>query len=222
MRAPNGSIARPECTVADSTLSDRHLRRMSSTRALTRGLGVNAPRGTGRPSDVSNVRDQRRAPGAATLAHRRAAASWTMRCAVTSRLPGCSSRFRIGLVKLKGGFATTWYGRRGRRRSAASAQTTTASSPNSARSWATRRGCRSTAMTRQLASSSPRVIEPVPAPMSTTRAAAGNAASATIRAAHVGSSAYQSQRCAPTDTHRRHERCHRWQVYPGDCELSND
>ena len=62
------------------------------------------------------------------------------------RLAGCSSRRSNGAVTPYGGLATTWKGRRGSRRSDASACTTTTARPNSARNRAARAGCRSTAI----------------------------------------------------------------------------
>ena len=166
----------------------RECRRICSTRASTVGGGWNADRGTARPAEASNVWRHRLAPGAVPPVHRRTAWSWRTRCAVSSRLPGCKRRRSNAVVTSNGGFATTWYGRRGRRRSAASVRTTTMAEPKRSRSTLARPVCASTAITRAPASSSGAVTAPVPAPISMTSAPGAIAASVTSCRAHRGSS----------------------------------
>lgn len=122
------------------------------------------------------------------------------------------SRRNNGEVTANGGFATTRKARRGKRRSAALACTTTtdACAKRLRNAWA-RPGWSSTATTRAPAATSGAVIAPVPAPMSSTNSPGRMPAEATRRCA-----ASLVSRCHPqpdrglaagtTHHHHRHQR----------------
>ncbi len=183
------SVGRPprrQVHEAVSGISQRTLRRrcapvrsIRSTRVLTRGGGRNAARGIGRPASIANSRCHRLAPGESALTHLLAAWSWATRVALRSRLRGWSSRRSSELVTAKGGLATTWNGRRGSRRSPASASTTMIAVPKRRRRCWARSGCASTAMTRAPDSRRSPVSAPVPAPTSRTHDPDGRFASST-------------------------------------------
>ena len=157
-----------------------------------------------------NVRFQRCAPGARAAAHLRATCSGTTRSAVVRRLPLLTSRSRIGVAAANGGLATTRNGRRGRRRSVASACTTvTELPPKRSRRTRARPRWSSTATTRAPRAASRVVSAPVPAPMSRTRSRAQTPASATRRSAHRSVSRCHPQcvRRCPDTTH--HDHAHR-------------
>ena len=101
--------------------------------AARRGGAERSSRERSSRHDFVDLTPSPAAPGASGLCQRRTAQSCSTRCALTRRLPRCTSRRTRAFVIPNGGFATTWKSRRGRRRSAASASTTTMSSPNSAR-----------------------------------------------------------------------------------------
>lgn len=181
-------------------------RRIVSTAVLCGGGGANAERGSERPSRAWNSRRQRCAPGASPIAHRRATCQGTTRSARTSRLPGAVRRRRSAVVTENGGLATTWNGRRGRRRSDASAvMTVTHRGSKRWRSDAARAGCSSTARTRAPRSTSCRVIAPVPAPTSMTRSPGAICASATSVAAQRSASWCHPQRRSGAATEDHHE-----------------
>lgn len=157
-----------------------HRRRsMTSTRESFAGGGLNRCRGTRRPGRTLNSMAQRLAPGAWSDVHRWTAQSGRTRCAVCSRLPRWRRRRSTAFVIAYGGLATTWKGRLGRRRSAASARTTVTRRPKRCSRWRARPSCSSTARTRCPSMTNGLVIAPVPAPMSRTSAAWGSDASAT-------------------------------------------
>ena len=118
--------SRPRSPAAERALGAER-RRTASTAQSVRGGGRNAARGRRVAATTSKSRRHRLAPGAAGPAQCVTTCCWRMRWAVTSRLPGCSNRRRSALVTPNGGLATTWNGRRGKRRSEASASTITRS-----------------------------------------------------------------------------------------------
>jgi hypothetical protein len=213
-RAPVWSQAGgPRCRIGGPGFVDRtngHRRRITNRRQGTRGGGSNAERGRGRPAQTAKVRAQRRAPGASGPVQRRTTWSWRTTWALTRRLPEWSRRCNSALMMAKGGLATTWKGRRGRRRSAPSASTTISPRPKRRRSCAALPGWLSTAMTLAPAVIKGSVSAPRPAPTSSTRAPRLRPASATIRSAQRESSWCHPQvsRALSTATNR-HEVGHR-------------
>ncbi len=172
--------------------------------------GANAERGNERPSTATYSRRHRCEPGGSPVAHRRATCQGTMRSARTSLLPGAVSRRNSPVVAENGGLATTRNGRRGRRRSAASAtMTVTWWRANCWRSDVARPGCSSTASTRAPRSTSCWVITPVPAPTSMTRSPGEIWASPTSVAAHCLSSWCHPQRRGAAGTTDHDEHRHR-------------
>ena len=126
----------------------RGRRWITRIRALTGDGGRKAERGTPDPRLTTKVRAHRRHPGASSPDQRSAAWCCSTRWALCSLLPGWRSRRSSAVVAEKGGLATMWYGRRGRRRSRASAWTTTTRAPKRSRRARTRSPCASTARTR--------------------------------------------------------------------------
>ena len=99
--------------------------------AVDAGAGRNAERGTRRADLGVEVRPP--APGARARpapAQRRAAWVWRTRWAARAGCRGARAGAAGRMVAANGGLATTWNGRRGRRRSRASASTTVRSRPN--------------------------------------------------------------------------------------------
>ncbi len=187
------------------------LRSIHSTRVLTRGGDRKAARGIGRPTSIENSRCHRLAPGASALAHRLAAWSWATSVALRSLLPGWSSRRSSKLVTAKGGLATTWNGRRGSRRSPASASTTMIAVPKRRRRCRARSGCASTAITRAPDSRRSPVSAPVPAPTSMTHDPDGRFASSTRSWAQSESSSCHPQfRLGDATAADRDEEDHDW------------
>ncbi len=201
--APARPVARPSRRVARSSSRRRSTRTVTPARAG----GEKAPRGRRRPSIASYSTSHRPAPPPAPLAHRRATWYGTTRSALTSCEPRAVRRRSSAAVTANGGFATTRNGRRGSRRSAASATTTTTSDrSNRERRDAARPSCSSTATTCAPTSTSRLVIEPAPAPTSTTRSPLTMPASATSVAAHALSSWWYPHRGgAATEDH---DHCH--------------
>ena len=130
---------------------------------------------------TSKSRRQRLAPGAAPDAHRCAALRCnTMSAAIESR-PGREQPSQQGVVMANGGLATTRKGRRGSRRSAASARTTRTRAPEPATELlGARRVQFDRDDTRAGARTSAAVNAPVPAPTSSTSSPGRTPASATI------------------------------------------
>jgi hypothetical protein len=179
---------------------------MTSTAVGVVAAGRNAQGGSDRPTRASNCAAQRRCPGARPLAHRCATHLGRTRSARWRRLPGASRRLSTAVLAANGGLATTRKGRRGRRRSRTSTRTIRAASPKrwcntDARPWWS-----STATTRAPTSTSAAVIDPVPAPRSTTRSPVPTPASRTSRCDHRSSRRCHPQRASPEagTAHRQH------------------
>jgi hypothetical protein len=177
-------------------LSALQRRRMTKTAESTWGGGRNARRGNNRPGRSSHrptgeVGRPDPCPGD-PAANRCTAARCSTRSAATRYEWRASSVRSRALDSAYGGLATTRNGRRGQRKSWASASTTMASGQRW-RSARARAGCSSTASTRAPASRRCRVSVPVPAPMSTTSSPGRIAVSATMRAAHSSTRGCQPQ-----------------------------
>ncbi len=156
-----------------------------------------------------NARCDAGLPAPRPAAQRVAAQPGSTRLARSSRLDGRVMRRRSAVVAANGGLATTLKGRRGRRRSVASARTTvTGCAAKRSRSTVNRCGCSSTATTDAPACSNCAVIAPVPAPMSTTRSPGCTPAASTSRAIQRLSSWCHPQRPESPATEHHHRRRH--------------
>ena len=189
---------------------------MCNTTESTVGRGTNAERGSERAMSTAKIAVQRLMREVRADTHLIAAWRGSTRSAESIWFAGTSSRRSRAEVTPNGGFATNRNGRRGSRRSDASACTTmTCASRNRSRSICARCGCSSTATTRAPRSTSAAVIVPVPAPTSTTRSRARMLAPSTSCNAASSVSRYQPQRARVRSADTTHHYSHHGQQYRG-------